>query len=89
LLRWHGAPVFLEGGKTRRITYAEILRTLEPINEVRDERDRITYSSLWVHAKRHYDLDGVQAYWRAWFPREIHRQLRKAPGGRRSARPIA
>jgi hypothetical protein len=88
LLRWRGVPVFLEGGKTHRITYAEILRALEPINEVRDDRDRITYSSLWVHAKRHYDLDGVQAYWTAWFPREIHRQLRKALGGRRSTRPI-
>ena len=81
----HAVPVFLEGGKTRRmITYAKILRILEPINEGRDDRDRITYDSLWVHAKRHYDLNGVQAYWRSWFPREIHRQLRNALGGRRS-----
>ena len=81
LLRWRGAPVFLEGGKTRRmITYAEILRILDPIIEGSDERDRITYSSLWVHAKRHYDIEGVLDYWRAWFPREISTQLRKALG---------
>jgi hypothetical protein len=80
LLRWRGIPIFLEGGNTRRISYAEILRALGPINEGRDERDRITYDCLWVHAKRHYDLDGVEAYWRAWFPKEIHRQLRKALG---------
>ena len=93
-LRWHGVPVYLEGGKTRRtITYAKILRILEPINEGRDEGDRITYCSLWVHAKRHYDLNGVQAYWRSWFPREIHRQLRtlggrRSMGGRRGAGPM-
>jgi hypothetical protein len=87
-LGWRGARVFVEGGKTHRITYAEILRILEPINEGRDERDRITYDSLWIHAKRHFDTEGVVDYWTAWFPREIHRQLRKALGGRRSARPI-
>jgi hypothetical protein len=35
LLDWHGVPIFLGGGKTHRVTYAEILRTLEPINEGR------------------------------------------------------
>ena len=40
------------------ITYADILRDLEPLNEGRDKRDRITYDSLWIHAKRHYDLAG-------------------------------
>ncbi len=24
--------------------------------------DRITYDSLWVHGKRHYDLDGLIHY---------------------------
>ena len=40
----------------------KILRNLEPLNEGRDERHRITYDSLWVHAKRHYDLAGIVAY---------------------------
>jgi hypothetical protein len=47
------------------VTYADILRDLEPLNEGRDKKDRITYDSLWVHAKRHYDLAGTTAYWRA------------------------
>ena len=80
LLRWRGAPVFLEGGKTRRISYTEILRT---INEGRDEKDRITYDSLWIHARRHHDLDGIIDYWTAWLYREL-----RALGGRRSAGPI-
>ena len=46
LLDWHGVPVFLEDGKTHRTTYADILRVLEPLNEGRDKRDRITYDSL-------------------------------------------
>ena len=58
LLDWHGVPVFQERGKSRRVTYAEILRDLEPLNEGRDKRDRITYDSLWVHAQRHYDPPG-------------------------------
>jgi hypothetical protein len=86
LLRWRGVRVSLGGGETRRmISYAHILRTLEPINEGRDQRDRITYDCLWVHAKRHYNTEGVVDYWTAWFPREIHRQLRKALSGYRTA----
>jgi hypothetical protein len=81
LLDWRGVPLFLEGGKRRRISYTEILRT---INEGRDEKDRITYDSLWVHAKRHHDLDGIVDYWTAW----LYRELRQALGGRRSAGPI-
>lgn len=53
LLDWRGVPIFLGRGKRHRITYAEILRILEPINEGRDKCERITYDSLWVHAKRH------------------------------------
>ena len=64
LLDWHGVPILLGRGKTHLVTYAEILRNLEPLNEGRDERHRITYDSLWVHAKRHYDLAGTAAYWR-------------------------
>ena len=71
LLDWRGAPSILGPGRTHLITYADIFRTLEPLNEVRAKRNRITYNSLWVHAKRHYDLAGVVAYWRARMDREL------------------
>lgn len=77
LLDLRGAPAIVVGGKTHRITYTDILRTLEPINEGREARDRITYDSLWIHARRHHDLDGIVDDWRAWF----YRELRKALGG--------
>ena len=77
LLDWHGAPIMLGGGKTHVVTYADILRDLEPLNKGRDKRDRITYDSLWVHAKRHYDLAGITAYWRA----RMQKELMKALGG--------
>jgi hypothetical protein len=65
MLDWRGAPIFLGLGKTHLVTYADILHDLEPLNEGRDERDRITYASLWVHAKRHYDDPaGFMADWR-------------------------
>src|SRR6516165_1924876 len=63
LLDWHGTEIVLGGGKTHVVTYADILRELEPVNEALDKKKRITYESLWVHAKRHYDLDAVTAYW--------------------------
>src|SRR5258708_15938064 len=63
---WDGVSVMVEGGnKTNPITYTDIFGLLEPLNEGRDKRDRITYDSLWVHAKRHYDLEGLAAYWSA------------------------
>ena len=62
------------GNRGRRITYTDILGMLEPLNEGRDERDRITYDSLWIHAKRRYDLAGVAAYWST----QMHKELRKA-----------
>ena len=77
LLDWRGTEIILGRGKTHVVTYADILRDLEPLNEGRDKRNRITYSSLWVHAKRHYDTAGKVAYLRAWMDRE----LRKALGG--------
>jgi hypothetical protein len=77
LLDWHGAPIILGGGKTHAVTYADILRELEPVNAGRDQRDRITYDSLWVHAKRHYDDAAVTAYWRA----RMHKELMTALGG--------
>jgi hypothetical protein len=45
------------------VTYADILRDLEPLNGCRATKDRITYNSLWNHAKRHYDLDGLLDHW--------------------------
>ena len=45
LLDWRGVPIILGRGKTHRVTYADILRDLEPFNEDRDTRDRITYDS--------------------------------------------
>ena len=76
-LDWRGVPVIAEGGKTRRITLAEILRDLEPLNEGRDKRHQITYDSLWIHAKRHYDLAGIAAYWRT----RMYKEFRKALAG--------
>lgn len=77
-----GAPGFDEFfcagcGRNVRITYADILRDVEPLNEGRDKTDRITYDSLWIHAKRHYDLAGIAAYWTA----RMDRELRNALGG--------
>ena len=77
LLDWHGAPIILGGGKTHAVTYADILRELEPVNAGRDNKDRITYDSLRVHAKRHYDDAAVTAYWRA----QMHKELMNALSG--------
>jgi hypothetical protein len=84
LLDWHGVPVFLEGGKTHWTTYADILRVLEPLNQGRDTRDRITYDSLWIHAKRHYEIAGIAAYWSV----RINKELRYAYGKSRVSEPI-
>jgi hypothetical protein len=77
LLDWHGAPIILGRGKTHVVTYADILRDLESLNEGRDKKDRITCDSLRVHAKRHYDDAAVTAYWRA----RMHKELMNALGG--------
>jgi hypothetical protein len=74
LLDWHGIPIISVGGnRTRRVTYADILG---PVNEGREERDRISYSSLWIHAKRHYDTAAMADYWERWFYRELGKALR-------------
>ena len=77
LLDWHGAPIILARGKTHAVTYGDILREPEPLNQGRDKKDRITYDSLMVHAKRHYDDAAVTAYWRA----RMHKELITALGG--------
>ena len=76
LLDWHGVPIILGRGKTHRITFTEILRSLEPLNEGRDQRDQITYDSLWVHAKRHYDFAATAAYRRTLMAKEFKESLR-------------
>ena len=76
MLDWHGAPIILGRGKSHVVTYADIVRDLEPLNEGRDNRDRITYDSLWVHAKRHYDDAAITAYWRARMHKELMNALR-------------
>ena len=74
-LDWRGVPVPQEGGKWHLITLADILRDLEPLNEGRDRKDRITYDALWVHAKRHYSFAGVAAYWRTRMYKEFRNAL--------------
>ena len=54
LLDWRGVPIFLGRGRFHRITLTDIMRDLEPLNEGRDERHRITYVGLWNHCQRHY-----------------------------------
>jgi hypothetical protein len=46
----------------------------------KDKGDRITYESLWIHAKRHYDISGVAAYWRT----RMVNEFRNALGGART-----
>ena len=80
LLDWHGVPINLGRGKTHRITLTEILRDLAPINEGRDNRDRITYDSLWIHFQRHYSLAGITAYRRTRTQKEF-KEFKKALRG--------
>jgi hypothetical protein len=76
LLDWRGVPVILGDGMKHPITLASILRDLEPLKEGRDSGHRISYNRLWVHAKRHHDIDGVEAYWSA----RIYKELRNGLG---------
>ena len=80
LLDWRGVPVILGRGKIHRITLTEILRDLEPLNEGRAMRDRITYDSFWVPSKRHYDVAGMAAYWRTRMSKEF-KEIKKALRG--------
>ena len=75
LLDWRGVPLATKGGQIHRVTYADILRTLEPLNEGRDQRYRITYDSIWIHAKRHYDVAAVVTYWGARLVKEMTNAL--------------
>ena len=78
LLDWRGVPTPLGRGKTHHpITYTDILRDLEPLNAGRDQRNRITYDSLWIHAKRHYSHAGKAAYWKTQIVKEFTEALRR------------
>ena len=76
---WTGTvpPIIVGRGKTHRVTYADILRDLEPLNEGRDQKDRITYHGLWVHAKRHYDFEATAGYRRTLMAKEFKESLRR------------
>ena len=51
-----------------------------PLNEGHGKRDQISYHSLWVHAKRHYDLASTAAYWRTRMSKEF-KEFKKALRG--------
>lgn len=85
LLDWRGVPVPIHGGGFRRVTLADIYRALGPINESRHGRSPITYSALWVHAKRHHEIAGKVAYWAA----RIRREFWDALGAKGCRKPVA
>jgi hypothetical protein len=80
LLDWRGVPTSFGQRTSHKVTYADILRHLEPLNVGRDERDRITYDSLLVHAKRHCDPEALAVYWTARMPRELRKALTRQRG---------
>lgn len=46
-------------------TYASIIRTIQPINDQLDKKSKITYNSLWEHAKTHFPAErAAQAAYR-------------------------
>ena len=44
--------------------------------------DRITYDSVSVHAKRHYDLAGIAACWSSRMDKELRNALRDSPAAK-------
>lgn len=47
------------------MTYTHIMRVIQPINDKRKVKERITYNSLYVHAKKDFPLNkGAQAVYR-------------------------
>jgi len=75
LLDLRETSIILGTGVTHVVTYADILRELEPVNKGRDKKNRITYSSLWAHAKRHYELAGILDYREARLDKEMKNVL--------------
>ncbi len=74
LLIWRGVPM-LVGGRCRSVTYVDVVDALAPINHTLPEGRRITYSSLWVHAKRHYDANAAVGWWCTKLERELRAAL--------------
>lgn len=59
LLDWHGVRVPTARGWRNAVSFAGILCE---VNGERKEPNLISYASLRVHAKRHYDFAWVEAY---------------------------
>jgi hypothetical protein len=76
LLDWRGVPVPLAGGKMHRITYADVLRALEPFSVICADWERLTYNNVWIHAQRHYDIAGIAAYWTRRTGKEVRNFLK-------------
>jgi hypothetical protein len=74
-LDWVRTPIIKHEGKSHTVTYADIFRALEPLNKTRDERERVSYDSLWVHARRHHDVAAVGAYLMAKMLKELVKTL--------------
>lgn len=43
------------------MTYRDIVRALEPLNDTLPESQRITYNSVWHHAKKHFPIEETAA----------------------------
>jgi hypothetical protein len=78
LLDWQGVPI---PGTGKAVTYRMVLAWLDPINAERSSKDQITYDSLWIHAKRHYELAGVMAYWGSRMEKELREGLQALRSG--------
>jgi hypothetical protein len=59
-----------------RIGYQDILAKVHRSDLVTSQREHVTYTSLWNHAKRHYDHDAVTAHWAARLDSEMRNALR-------------
>jgi hypothetical protein len=79
LLAWRGVPISTGAGPRHRLTYADIHRELAVLYQESDEGDQISYASLWVHAKRHYDLAGVAEYQRGQMVKQLRYALTGTP----------
>lgn len=60
------------------LSIADILRIVEPVNEGRSKNKRVTYSSLWVHSRRHYDIQTPAVA--IWTGIKLDQALTKCPG---------
>ena len=72
LLSWRGVPVPLGGSRFRTVKLAEIHRHL---NDSRGAGDRVTYTSLWNHARRHYGVGRALARADTQFQKQVQTAL--------------